>query len=29
VEIQDEVNKPKFYAEFVDLLTRPTPPPSH
>ena len=29
VEIQDGVNKPKFYSEFVDLLTRPTPPPSH
>jgi inosine-uridine nucleoside N-ribohydrolase len=28
VEIQDEVNKPKFYSEFVDLLTRATPPPS-
>lgn len=26
VEIQDDVDKPKFYKEFVDLLTRPTPP---
>jgi purine nucleosidase len=28
VEIQDEVNKTRFYSEFVDLLTLPTPPPS-
>jgi purine nucleosidase len=26
VEIQDDLDKPKFYKEFVDLLTRPTPP---
>jgi purine nucleosidase len=26
VEIQETVDKPKFYAEFVDLLTRATPP---
>lgn len=26
VEIQDSVDKQKFYAEFVALLTRPTPP---
>jgi purine nucleosidase len=26
VEIQDELDKAKFYKEFVDLLTRPTPP---
>jgi purine nucleosidase len=26
VEIQDDLDKPKFYEEFVDLLTRPTPP---
>jgi purine nucleosidase len=24
-EIQDDLDKPKFYKEFVDLLTRPTP----
>jgi purine nucleosidase len=28
-EIQDDLDKPKFYKEFVDLLTRPTPPSSH
>jgi purine nucleosidase len=27
VEIQETVDKPKFYSEFIDLLTRPTPPP--
>jgi len=26
VEIQDDLDKAKFYKEFVDLLTRPTPP---
>ena len=26
VEIQDDLDKPKFYREFVDLMTRPTPP---
>ena len=26
VEIQDDLDKPKFYKEFVDLLIRPTPP---
>jgi len=26
VEIQDDLDKPKFYKEFVDLLTRLTPP---
>jgi inosine-uridine nucleoside N-ribohydrolase len=26
VEIQDDLDKTKFYKEFVDLLTRPTPP---
>ena len=26
VEIQDDLDKPKFYKEFVDLLTRPTAP---
>jgi purine nucleosidase len=25
-EIQDDLDKPKFYKEFVDLLIRPTPP---
>jgi inosine-uridine nucleoside N-ribohydrolase len=25
VEIQETVDKPKFYSEFIDLLTRPTP----
>jgi|GEM_PF-58406 len=28
-EIQDDLDKPKFYKEFVDLLTRPTPPPTN
>ena len=28
-EIQDDLDKPKFYKEFVDLLTRPTPPANH
>jgi hypothetical protein len=28
VEIQDDLDKQKFYKEFVDLLTRPTPPPA-
>ena len=29
VEIQETVDRhPKFYSEFVDLLTRPTPPPA-
>ena len=27
VEVQDDLDQPKFYGEFVDLLTRPTPPP--
>jgi inosine-uridine nucleoside N-ribohydrolase len=27
VEVQDDLDKAKFYKEFVDLLTRPTPPP--
>ncbi len=29
VEIQDDLDKPKFYKEFVDLVTRPTPPPTN
>jgi inosine-uridine nucleoside N-ribohydrolase len=30
VEIQDDLDKSKFYKEFVDLLTRPTPAaPAH
>jgi|HubBroStandDraft_4_1064222.scaffolds.fasta_scaffold30637_2 purine nucleosidase len=28
-EIQDDLDKPKFYKEFVDLLTRATPPGNH
>ncbi len=28
-EIQEDLDKPKFYKEFVDLLTRPTPPPTN
>jgi purine nucleosidase len=28
-EIQDDLDKPKFYNEFVHLLTRPTPPPTN
>ena len=27
VEVQDDLDKSKFYKEYVDLLTRPTPPP--
>jgi inosine-uridine nucleoside N-ribohydrolase len=26
VEVQDDLDKEKFYKEYVDLLTRPTPP---
>jgi len=29
VEVQVDLDKPKFYKEYVDLLSRPTPPPSH
>jgi purine nucleosidase len=29
VEIEDDLDKPKFYKEFVDLLTRPTPAASN
>jgi hypothetical protein len=25
VEVQDDLDKAKFYREYVDLLTRPTP----
>jgi purine nucleosidase len=28
VEVQDDLDKSKFYKEYVDLLTRPTPPPA-
>jgi len=28
-EIQDDLDKPKFYKEFVDLVTRSTPPPTN
>ena len=24
-EVQDDLDKPKFYKEYVELLTRPTP----
>jgi purine nucleosidase len=27
VEVQDDLDKAKFYKEYVDLLSRPTPPP--
>jgi inosine-uridine nucleoside N-ribohydrolase len=27
VEVQDDLDKSKFYKEYVELLTRPTPPP--
>jgi inosine-uridine nucleoside N-ribohydrolase len=27
VEVQDDLDKAKFYKEYVELLTRPTPPP--
>jgi purine nucleosidase len=27
VEVQDDLDKAKFYKEYVDLLTRPAPPP--
>jgi inosine-uridine nucleoside N-ribohydrolase len=27
VEVQDDLDKAKFYREYVDLLSRPTPPP--
>jgi len=27
VEVQDDLDKSKFYKEYIDLLTRPTPPP--
>jgi hypothetical protein len=25
VEVQDDLNKPKFYKEYVELLSRPAP----
>jgi inosine-uridine nucleoside N-ribohydrolase len=28
VEVQDDLDKAKFYTEYVDLLSRPTPPPA-
>jgi len=28
-EIQEDLDKPKFYKEFVDLVRRPTPPPTN
>lgn len=28
VQVQDDLDKSKFYKEYVDLLTRPTPPPA-